>query len=486
MKRLLAILLVICMAVSLIACGGGGNTTDPTGTKPSGDSSNTDKPNSGDTGNTGNTGDKPFAGKELQLWGLASETYNDISNMGRGNYIWMVRAAVDEWAYLNDVTVKYVANYDQTAMLGAMNSGEKPDLLIYAEQFPAVANVGVVRALTEEEYNTLAAICGNDELDVMKYKGDSYGVRYPWAGSQMFYYNETLFENAGVKSPKEYFLEGNWTWETLETCMREITMDTDGDGMYDILGMERTFTWMPLTVKEDPTTGELINIVDSNYSREFFDMLWNGILEGTIDLESKSGAASTDNPRAAMNAGDCEPYNYQHLDKTNSLGERIIALPQPVSTSEPNRVTRLSQAFMAIPKNCDESEAVLSLMSYILKFGLTYMEQFSVGLFETEWDGILGASEYSAAWKEIHDMVVEERKNEFAALDFDMDFYNKYVEEMNKGEKQLSKSYPGLANPFSGGGKFKPGITTPPASSVAVIKELMQADIDTYNNLYIN
>ncbi len=471
MKRLFALLLVLCMAVGMIACGNSGTNN------PSGDNNSTG-------GNSNN--EKPFAGKELQIWGLAAETYNDINNMGRGSYVWMMRAAIDEWAALNDVTVKFVSNYDQTAIIGQMNSGEKPDLVVYATQFPAIANSGVARPLTDDEYKHLSDICGEKYLDLMIYKGESYGVLYPWSGTQMFYYNETLFENAGVKSPGEYFKEGNWTWETLQTCMKEITMDTDGDGIYDIFGMPLTISWMLPEVQEDLETGKLINIVDGKRGREYLDMLWNGILNGSIVMESQKGAGATELPAPAMHAGDCEPYNYAHLDKTNSLGERIKAIPQPVSTTEPERVTRISQAFMSIPKNCDESEAVLSLMSYILKCGLKYMEDFSVGLFETEFEGIQGASKYSKDWKEIFDMVVAERKTEFAALDFDMELYNKTVAALNEGTQVMGREYAGLQNPWIGSGEYKVIRTTPPASSLAVIKQLMQADIDKYNDQYVN
>ena len=82
------------------------------------------------------------------------------------------------------------------------------------------------RELTEDEYNELAAICGNKYLDIFSYKGDSYGVNYPWSGNTVFYYNKTMFEEYGVKTPTEYYMEGNWNWDTCleiaQKCTDEI------------------------------------------------------------------------------------------------------------------------------------------------------------------------------------------------------------------------------------------------------------------------
>ena len=44
--------------------------------------------------------------------------------------------------------------------------------------------------------------------------GGVYGVPFSF-GARAIFYNKTMFENAGLKTPDEYVAEGNWTYETM-------------------------------------------------------------------------------------------------------------------------------------------------------------------------------------------------------------------------------------------------------------------------------
>ncbi len=44
----------------------------------------------------------------------------------------------------------------------------------------------------------------------------------PWSGSNLTYYNKALFEENGIKTPEQYYNEGNWTWDTAFKVMKEI------------------------------------------------------------------------------------------------------------------------------------------------------------------------------------------------------------------------------------------------------------------------
>ena len=56
------------------------------------------------------------------------------------------------------------------------------------------------------------------------------------ANEKLVYFNQTMFEAAGVKTPLEYFEEGDWTFANFEKCAREMTADTNGDGKTDQWG----------------------------------------------------------------------------------------------------------------------------------------------------------------------------------------------------------------------------------------------------------
>ena len=149
MKRLLAMMLALIMVFSLVACGKPADNAD--GTKPSAgptepkettplrddienispDLLEKDPENLEPDSNDAYINPEKFGGKTLQIYGVSSITYDDIENMnGEGNFLWMMRAAADEWAELNNVTLSYDGDYNSSTILGAINSGERPDLLM--------------------------------------------------------------------------------------------------------------------------------------------------------------------------------------------------------------------------------------------------------------------------------------------------------------------------------------------------------------------
>ena len=92
------------------------------------------------------------------------------------------------------------------------------------------------------------------------YKGQVYGINTVKAQAvspYIVYYNKTLFQENGLKTPFEYYKEGNWNWKTFLEVATKLTKDTDGDGKVDQYG----FNW-----GGNPTTfmvhngGNIVNV----------------------------------------------------------------------------------------------------------------------------------------------------------------------------------------------------------------------------------
>ena len=510
MKRLFAMLLVLCMVFSLIACGKKTDSGKPGESKPSANGPtgpketvpirddvndvtvDTMKPATAvpDSNDAFVNPDK-FGGKTLQIYGLSSVTYDDIENMdGHGNFLWMMRAAADDWAALNNVTLSYDGDYNANTILGAINSGEKPDLLMFNQEIPGAANMGIAKAFTEEEYKAIADIIGTSLLDCMNYKGECYGLLLPWSGSTWFQYNETLFESYGIKTPLEYYEEGNWTWDTMEDCFEAVTKDFDGNGKIDKTDTygNSTMIYMGKPYQyEEKEDGTLVSVIEtSEYFRRYAEILYKGNKE-TLALAAPGNGNQkcyiTTTPRPGTHFGDAEWYNFKHMLKENDVGEVIRTIPMPVfSLEDPQRYTILTQQSMSMMSSCDEPEATLSLICYMMKVGLRYMSDFSCGLYKCSFEGMRGASEFSKGYLDrLNNEIVPERRAEFAELEgWDQTLYEKMVSDVLKSDTIVRRRYTGDENL---GSELS---TMPPASSLPVVAKKQNAWITKYNSLYAN
>ncbi len=512
MKRLLALLLVLCMVFALVACtpkdpadstGGDETTEDTKETTPIRDdiSAVTPAPIQPGKPSGGENDDTPaetvpdsndeyinpekFGGKELQIYGISSIVYDDIDNMGKGSFLWMMRAAAEEWAALNNVTLSFDGDYDGNTILGAINSGERPDLLLFYTDIPGPSALGITRAFTQEEYDKIAAICGSTYLDIMNYKGESHGVSLPWSGNSFVYYNRTMYENYGVKSPKDYYLEGNWTYDTYEKALEDVTRDKDGNGKIDGNDTYGAGSMIYLAypyVLTEGEDGKLIgNIGTSEQFRKYVEMTYRSKTEtlttaGPVDKYCNIATP----PQAATFIGDAEWYNFEHLYEVIANGDVIEVVPPPVfSTEDPTRWNIYSEQVSSIMKSCDEPEAAMSLLCYMLKVGMRYMSDFSVGLYNCSYEGIRGACDYSAGWKENFEMILEDRRALFAEIeDWDQDTYVKMIEDIFASKAMLNRHYIGE---LSYGSELT---EMPPASSIPLMAQRQESWITTYNNLY--
>ena len=508
MKRILALLLVFCMAVSLIACKSGSKTdagkndgnnnsadtgaTGPKETTPIRDDVNnitveSMKP----TGNVADSNDEfvnpeKFGGKTLQIYGLSSVVYDDIDNMeGQGSFLWMMRAAADDWATLNNVTLSYEGGYNPSTILGAINSGDRPDLLMFNQEIPGAANMNIADKFSEEEYKALADIIGEPLLNACNYKGDSYGLILPWSGATWVRFNETMFEDYGVKSPLDYYIEDNWTWETMEDCFESVTKDFDGNGKIDkndTYGCSTLIMMMEPYQYEEKEDGTLVSLIEtSHYFRSYAEMRYRGFKE-TLSLAGPDNQRCTivTTPRPATHIGDVEWYNYQHMYRYNDIGEVIRTAPLPIySKEDPQRFTILTQQSMSIMTSCDEREATMSLICYMMKVGMRYMADFSCGLYKCTYEGMRGASAYSKAYLNRLAEIIEERRAEFYEIeDWDQATYEKMVAEMLKSDTIVRRRYTGKSNLNSALSQM------PPASSLPLAAASQKAWLDKYNSLY--
>lgn len=507
MKKLLALLLVLCMVLSLVACAKPADSAEGTTTEETTETEETVgiredisvvdesklRLKAGDVDeNTAYINPEKFGGKTIHIAGINSELYEDIENMGEGTYLWMMRAACEDWAALNNAKIEYVCDNDSTSILTAVNSGETPDIVLYCNPFPSLANLNITKAFTDDQVEVLNKIVGEGWTDMLMYKGGIYGIEIPWGGNHLYYYNRTMYENYGAKSPKEYYLEDNWTFDTMEACHESVSRDFNGNGKIDgddTYGMSSTyitgFLGNSFQISMDPVTGKLTNTVDTSAEyRRLLEISYKGQYETLSVLPGYYPCKTATNPRPSAQFSDAEWYNFEHLYQTLENGDVIEILPAPVFSSEqPTRVTNYTTRYMAMLNSCDEDEAAFALFCYILKVGMSYIGDFSVGLYECTYDGIQGASDFSSAWMKQFKKVLQNRRRKFAEIeDWDQETYLKMVEDIFSED---TKQHAG--GTYAGREEMKDSTEgLPPASVIAKVTEHNNGWIAKYNSLYAN
>ena len=257
MKKVLAIIMAMLMLLSLVACNGGTAGNDDATPTPS---------------------DAAPTGTEEVDYTEGGKYMNDPGANGNA-----------EWKLLNypvtSNTVKYLCHYEVeqpkadkenafrdiynmqwetnvvgandriTKLISSVMGGESPDIFRFDTFQPTLANKGYIQAW--DNYIDLTTGLWKDlqgSLDAVLFKGGHYGLSTSAnvdAGDGVWV-NLEIFEELGVKSPLEYYAEGNWNWDTFRQCALETQTDNDGDGIPEIWGtsMELEYIFIYAAGKE--------------------------------------------------------------------------------------------------------------------------------------------------------------------------------------------------------------------------------------------
>ncbi|MBE6870973.1 MAG: extracellular solute-binding protein [Ruminococcaceae bacterium] len=247
MKKLLSLVIALLMLFSLVACNGGGANDDATPT-PSADATPT-QAQTVDYTEGGKYMNDPGANGNpewrLLNYPVTSDTVTFMIHYEEG------QPAVDKENAFRDIynmkwQTNVVAAADRiTKLVSSVMGGESPDIFRYDTFQPTLANKGYIVAW--DDYIDLSTGLWTDlktGLDATLFKGKHYGLSTKMntdAGDGMWI-NLEIFDELGVKSPVEYYNEGNWTYDTLLECARAVQTDSDSDGIPEIWGVSIELT----------------------------------------------------------------------------------------------------------------------------------------------------------------------------------------------------------------------------------------------------
>ncbi len=79
-------------------------------------------------------------------------------------------------------------------------------------------------------------------LEFYQWQGKQYGLPY-YSGPGLIYFNKTLFDQYGVKTPDKYEREGKWTWETFLEVARQLTKRDVNPPIYGYERVDSGLQW---------------------------------------------------------------------------------------------------------------------------------------------------------------------------------------------------------------------------------------------------
>ncbi len=112
-------------------------------------------------------------------------------------------------------------------------AGKSPDIAATNSSFPAALEL--VQPLPNY-FDVADGFWDLRTAEATKIKGKYYFVNTinsPFTGGYVAYYNKSLFNTAGIKTPQEYYDEGQWTYENFKKVAKDVTAAGYKGAMFD-------------------------------------------------------------------------------------------------------------------------------------------------------------------------------------------------------------------------------------------------------------
>ncbi len=488
LKKMLAVTLAASLAAaSLAGCGSDDSTTTSSDATTTGQEQTTE-PSSEQT-TTSEEVEKPYKGMNLVLFTNAN-LYEGYSDFQKDASDWnnVIYHALNEWCAENEATWSEMTSNDTNVLMSAIAAGKAPDLYYGYRQFPLLPNLGLVQPINDY-YDELSEKYGSEHLDLLQYKGDYYGINFPWNETTALVYDLTLFEELGLKTPKEYFLEGNWTWDTFRDCLHEVTRDLDGDGNNDIIGAgfyQFTSCFAPsVAMNEDGTIYSLLN-TDKN--RDLYQMLYEEYTLNKTMTQANQTRPGVDSEgrRYAFGVAPVDTYNPFGLYWEDDEGHvmEVVPIPEYVK-DDPEISVKVNFQQLMIPTGAQNLDASVSLMDYIVECGVA-SQIVPSGLTDYTFTGLKGNTEDSAKYIELKQAAYEESLAETLAMEeYDEEYIKVLREYWDSKPHHIELSLSGVTYPLTNSTNFEKLWTVPAATSIAELYPTHQASCDTYNDKFI-
>ncbi len=120
-------------------------------------------------------------------------------------------------------TAQYLKEEYVSRVSQQIAAGKAPDVVVCSDSFPSALDI---TQPLPRYFDVNDGFWDKRVSEATKHDGKYYfvnSVRSPFTGGTLVYYNKALFAAAGVKTPEQYYAEGQWTYENLMKAARSLS-----------------------------------------------------------------------------------------------------------------------------------------------------------------------------------------------------------------------------------------------------------------------
>jgi multiple sugar transport system substrate-binding protein len=269
-----------------------------------------------------------------------------------------------------DINVKLVPvpgdQYEQK-LLTQVQGSKGPDIFYsYEPTIAKLIETDQVQPLNDylssEESYTKAEDFPEGLWGPAKEDGEVYGITTD-ANPMVMYYNKNVFKEAGVKTPQEYYDEGNWNWNTFKEVTEQLR-DAGKSGFIMENWWAHWYSWVwsnggrifdeegNFVLDKDEKAQEAIKFIADLVKEE------NAVYAGSLPQGQGSDAMFMSNQVGMLAAGRWfEPS----FNQNKSLDYDYIYWPSNTGKNEPVGVP---VAYMTVNKKSKNVEEAMKFLSY--------------------------------------------------------------------------------------------------------------------------
>lgn len=210
-------------------------------------------------------------------------------------------------------------------------------------------------------------------MDTQKINGKYYGVTINGNNHSEYicmFFNETMFKDRGVKTPREYWEEGNWNWDTFMDCAKAMTYEDNGVQIYgyDNRGIERVTYWT------QAAGTDFIKYDGNKFTSNLSDTKLIDTLKFFNDLSGKYGVRNSESTygvtdfrtgKTAMLSCITYPMRKDSSTKYDQMSDTIDAVPFPMPKGQ-EEVAIMDSTLFGILKGAKNPEGAALFLRYFL------------------------------------------------------------------------------------------------------------------------